>query len=414
MNPSDLSCHLPHWRCSEPLRTEDYAQIRQSMMLESFKWDTQIADTNTLAPFALILPSHLWNQLARLAELLTQEALQAEAELKQRPDLWKHFGLPRSIQQAMAESAAWTPTAVRVLRFDFHPTPQGWRISEANSDVPGGYTEASNFCKLMSEQIPATVPVGHPASRLADMLAKQVPPGGRVAFLSAPGYLEDQQITAYLAHLLRQRGCITPLVHPGQVQWQEGIAYVQGQPVDTIFRFYQGEWLVRSQRYHWMPFFRGGKTAVCNPGSALFVESKRFPLVWDRLTTPLPTWKALLPTSCHPYQINWLTNCRWLLKTAYCNTGDTVTMPGIANRQTYLKAVSNALLSPRDWVAQECFETLAISTPVGQMYPCLGVYTINGTATGIYGRIARQPIINFSALDVAVLSEVEVKRITNG
>ena len=135
------------------------------------------------------------------------------------------------------------------------------------------------------------------------------------------------------------------------------------------------------------------------------MESKRFPLVWNKLKTSLPTWKALLPSSCHPYQINWLNDRRWLLKTAYCNTGDTVTMPGVANRQTYLKAVSNALLFPRNWVAQECFETFAITTPLGQMYPCLGVYTINGKAAGIYGRMAKQPVINFGAIDVAVLTQ---------
>lgn len=26
----------------------------------------------------------------------------------------------------------------RFLRFDFHPTEEGWRLSEANTDVPGG------------------------------------------------------------------------------------------------------------------------------------------------------------------------------------------------------------------------------------------------------------------------------------
>ena len=262
MNQSiPLSCHLQQWRCSELLNAEVYGQIRQFMMLEGFKWDAQVADVNTLAPFALILPAHVWEQLVRLAELLTQEALAAELELQQRPDLWKHLGLPRAVQEAIAHSAPWTPAAVRVLRFDFHPTLQGWRISEANSDVPGGYTEASNFCKLIAEQIPGAVPVGHPAHELADALATQVPPGGRIVFLSAPGYLEDQQIILYLADLLRQRGCTTLLAHPNQVQWQDGIAYIQSQPVDAIFRFYQGEWLVRVQGQNWSPFFRGGKNA---------------------------------------------------------------------------------------------------------------------------------------------------------
>jgi hypothetical protein len=42
-----------------------------------------------------------------------------------------------------------TPAAARVLRFDFHWTDQGWKISEVNSDVPGGYCEASDLPRLM-------------------------------------------------------------------------------------------------------------------------------------------------------------------------------------------------------------------------------------------------------------------------
>ena len=37
------------------------------------------------------------------------------------------------------------------------------------------------------------------------------------------------------------------------------------------------------------------------------------------------------------------------------------------------------------------------------MYPCLGVYTIDGRAAGIYGRIAPKPFIDYAAVDVAVL-----------
>ena len=406
--PLDLDCCLQQWRCSDPLDADVYAQIRQAMLLKGFKWDAQIGDINTLAPFALILPSHTWQQLAYLAELLTQETFAAEAELQQRPDLWKTLGLPRSLRPAMAQSAPWTPAAARVIRFDFHPTPKGWRISEANNDVPGGYTEASNFCKWLAEQIPETQPAGDPAGRLATALANQMPPGGHIAFLAAPGYLEDQQIIAYLAQLVQQRGCVAHLAQPDQVQWRDGVAHLAGMPIAAILRFYQGEWLARSPNPQWFHFFRGSKTPVCNPGSALFGESKRFPLVWPQLQTALPTWQALLPPTREPRSINWLNQTDWLLKTAYCNTGDTVTMRGIANRQTYYKAIGQALLRPHDWLAQQQFASLAIATPAGPMYPCIGVYTIDGKAAGIYGRMAPQPLINFAAIDVAVLIQAAV------
>ncbi len=70
--------------------------------------------------------------------------------------------------------------------------------------------------------------------------------GSQVALLSATGYMEDQQITAYLAALLRQFGCTAHLAHLRQVRWQSGVAHLRTAwyrgPLDAVLRFYQGEW----------------------------------------------------------------------------------------------------------------------------------------------------------------------------
>jgi hypothetical protein len=58
-------------------------------------------------------------------------------------------------------------------------------------------------------------------------------------------------------------------------------------------------------------------------------------------------------------------------------------------------------------VAQRRFETLPIDTPAGAMYPCLGVYVLDGKAIGIYGRISAKAVIDHTAIDVAVLLEKE-------
>ncbi len=62
-----------------------------------------------------------------------------------------------------------------------------------------------------------------------------------------------------------------------------------------------------------------------------------------------------------------------------------------------------ARLWPNRWVAHRRFEALSVRTPAGPMYPNLGVYTVNGAAAGIYGRMAPRPLIDFAAVDVAVL-----------
>ncbi len=48
-----------------------------------------------------------------------------------------------------------------------------------------------------------------------------------------------------------------------------------------------------------------------NPGSAVLTESKRFPLVWDRLSTELPTWRRLLPATVDVRDADWVPR-RWV------------------------------------------------------------------------------------------------------
>ena len=44
-----------------------------------------------------------------------------------------------------------------------------------------------------------------------------------------------------------------------------------------------------------------------------------------------------------------------------------------------------------------------LETPRGPRYVCLGVYSVDGRAAGIYGRMSTTPVIDHQAQDVAVL-----------
>jgi hypothetical protein len=380
------------------------------MVLEHAKWDPQVGDVSTLAPFPLVLPADVWRDLGYLAELLAAEAGEAERELMGRPDLIDRLGLPGPVRRALGagRKGPSSPAAARVVRFDFHPTSEGWRISEANADVPGGYTEASEFPRLMAEYYPRSRPIGDPAGRLVEALVVATGGSGRIALVSAAGYMEDQQVTAYLATRLRRLGCEAYPARPHQVKWRDGVAQLAAGwyrgPLDAILRFYQGEWLARRPaREGWHFFFRAGLTPACNPGSALLVESKRFPLVWDDLSVPMTTWRTLLPPTRDPRRADWRRDPGWVLKTALCNTGDTVAAPGLCGPGRWREAAWDASLRPWHWVAQRRFETLAIETPAGPLYPCLGVYVVDGAAAGLYARMSPHPLIDFQAIDVAAL-----------
>jgi glutathionylspermidine synthase len=400
-------CRLDEWLCPGPLGDADFARLRRRMVLDHFKWDPQVGDVETLARFPLVLPSSVANDLARMAESLAAETVAAEGEFRVRPELHHRIGFPRRLWRMFGKRSELTPRAARVMRFDFHPTADGWRISEANSDVPGGYTESSHFPRLMADHFPGCQPAGDPIASLIEATQLQAGFPSRIGLLAAPGYMEDQQVIACLAQAFRQRGWKTVLGRPSQLEWEEGHAILQtadgSVPLDCVFRFFQGEWLPRLRSRYWRQLFVGGRTPVCNPGIALLTESKRFPLIWDKLKTPVPTWQALLPETRDPRSAPWRRDADWLLKRAFGNNGDEVIDREFNTRRDWRKTVLAVRFWPRAWVAQRRFEARSIATPDGPRYPCLGVYTVNGRFSGIYGRIAAKPFIDYAAADVAVL-----------
>lgn len=411
--PNSLPLHetalIPDLRAGPALDPATMCSVRRQLMLDGCKWDPQVGDVDTLAPFPIILKRQVWTRLAAEAEQLTREAMTAEAEIVRRPELLARLGLPRALLRALlAESAPLTPGAGRVIRYDFHPTTKGWQISEANSDVPGGYSESSYFTGLMATRFPQWQPAGNPAKSWSDALAASAGHGGTVALLSAPGYLEDHQVISFLARQLNVRGCRAFLCGPAQIHWRDGLAHLETGyhrgPVDVLVRFYQAEWLSRLPRSTgWENFIRGGKTLVANPPLAIISESKRFPLVWDQVSTPLPTWRALLPETREVRRAP--DNNDWLLKTAYCNTGDTVSIRELMPRRAWLGTRLSAWLRPNHWLAQRRFESVPIPTPAGPRHVCLGIYTVNGRAAGAYVRLAEKPVIDFAAVDAALLIE---------
>jgi glutathionylspermidine synthase len=398
-------------RTGRELNAADAASIRRRMVLDGFKWDPQVGDTNTIAPFPIILRAACWRELASLAEKLASELSAAEAALFERPDLHGQLGLPWRFRQLLrrADRASLTPSAARALRFDFHLTDDGWRISEVNSDVPGGFTEASNLPALMMPHYPGTRTAGHPADVWADALCETAA-GAHIGLLAATGFMEDQQIMAYLASLLGRRGFIAHFIGPRDIVWRDGLAYTrscaESKPLSAIVRFFQAEWLASSRRKcGWPMLFVGGRTPVTNPATAALVESKRFPLIWDKLGVALPTWRSLLPETRAPRDAPWQTDDGWLVKSALCNTGDTVSIRELLTPRQWHRVCRDVRWRPGHWLAQRRFSPMPLDSPAGKIYPCFGVYTINGRASGIYGRFSLKPLIDFAATDVAVLIE---------
>jgi glutathionylspermidine synthase len=384
-------------------RVDDFDDIRRSMALHHFKWDAQVGDTDALASFPLLISKSEWTELASMAESLTREMISAEMRIADDDLASNLLGVPRAIRPLLRRlTDEATPSLGRIVRFDFHRTPNGWRISEANSDVPGGFTEASSFTSMMAHAY-GNAMTGDPARAWLDAISNRAQ---NVALLVAPGWLEDSQVVAFLERGLRDRECAPQVVAPHQIRWSEGFAHLEDLRLDAIVRFHQAEWLARlSSSCDWHPFFVGGKTLVGNPGIAITSESKRFSLACEALDLSMPTWRALLPETCDPRHVAWHRDDDWILKGAFGNTGENVRIRSQLTKLAWTRAALSARLQPSKWVAQRRFESTSIDTPDGPRHVCVGVYTIDGVAAGAYARLSSRAMIDFAAVDVAVLLE---------
>jgi glutathionylspermidine synthase len=398
------------WRCGIPLGPECYRHVLRRAIFDCCKWHTQVNGQPVLCSFPLLLDRSVWNGLTRQAEKLAREVLAAEHELLRRTDLHSELGLPRALRSRLRRTLASGPTngGVRTMRFDFHWTVEGWRISEANTDVAGGYIEASGVTRLIADHNPGCCPPGDPAGALIAAIRRQLGTGSKVGLMHATVYVEDRQMMLYLAQRLEEQGISAFLFDPTQLVWQQGMAGVANDnyrgPLDLVFRFFPAEWLLHlSARTGWEHLIAGGRTSVCNPGYAVLTQSKRFPLVWDRLATLLPTWRLLLPETRAPDRLHFDDVRGWVLKPALGHEGHNVGIHGVTEESTWRTIRRRARWNSGAWTAQRRFTPLALPTPEGLLYPCLGIYVIDGQAAGAYGRVATRPLIDDRSREIAVL-----------
>ena len=408
--------HQPEIDAGPALGPAAFAELRRRMVFEHCKWDPQVEDVSVLAPFPLLISEATSAELAAAAESLAAETQAAEEELAGRADLAARLGLPRAIVRVLRRRATTRPpgaTAPRVMRFDFHPTPDGWRISEVNSDVPGGFIEAAAFPRLVAERLAddgvgAWPPAGDPAAALCDAVGRLVPAGSTVGLVHATAYTDDRQVMVFLARGLEALGLQTCLVSPVQLRWRDGRADIESDfcrgAAAALVRFFPAEWLPNlPAASDWAEMVTGAETPLVNPATALLTQSKRFPLAWDELTTPLPTWRRLLPETRDPRDADWRRDDGWVLKPALGRVGEAIGMRGVTPGKEWNAIRRGAAWFPRHWAAQRRFDALPVEAPGGRVYPCLGVYTVGGRAAGIYGRIAAAPLVNHLSRDVAVL-----------
>jgi hypothetical protein len=399
------------WLPVDPLSDDDFAALRRRAIFDCDKWDPQVGDACVIARYPLVIARDAWTTVSTLAEALARETIAAERELLGRSELWRDLRLPRRIRGALSRASIDGPpaTAARLMRFDFHFTTNGWRISEVNSDVPGGLNEASGFADLMGPRYPHAASTGDPAGAYAKALAAAMGPRSTAACVHATAFSDDHQMMRAIARRLEAAGHRVHLASPAHLRWHDARAHLVtewcNEPIDLVVRFFPADWLPSLPRHSgWTHFFAGAHTPLSNPATAVLSQHKRFPLVWDRLRTNLPTWRLLLPETRDPREVPWSTSEEWVLKPVLGRAGEGVCIRGIASDKELRRTALQVRCWPSAWIAQRRFDTSSLLIAGQPVFPCLGIYTLDGCAIGWYGRIATRPLIDSSAADAAVLA----------
>lgn len=385
----------------------NFAEFRRRVIFDCCKWDPQVGDYCTIADHAAILAPAAAQRLSGWAEQLAAETESLEMALQSRPDLWKTLSLPSALTRALRNSDASPRKHIRLMRFDFHPTPEGWRISEVNSDVPGGLAESTVLPTLAAQRIAGAHAWPGATPALCAAMQRRLAPGSRIALVHATAYSDDRQVMRHLGDHLTLAGFSTCLVAPDHLAWADGqvrcIADGDEGRIDGIARFFPAEWLPSlPRRSRWQSFFGDAPTA-CNHPVAMLAQSKRLPLTWNALDIAVPTWRALLPETLDPRDAPWRRDDNWILKPALGRVGEGIGIRETMSARDLRRIRMAATLQPRHWIAQRRFDSLPLSTTRGDRHLCIGVFTVDGKAAGFYGRLARHPRIDKEAQDIAVL-----------
>lgn len=387
---------------------EKYSGYRYDVIFKAYKWDPQVGDHNTVAKHAIILDQDTARQLEIYAERLSEETMLMEEALISRPDLIKRLGLPPKIEKNVNRLAGYERSRnIRLMRFDFHPSEDGWVVSEVNSDVPGGLAEASVLPQLTGEFFDDCEPRKHVGQSILDAFSERVRENGTVAFVHATSYSDDRQVMEFLSDYFRDHGYNAVFAAPDHIVWKDRKAFciLNGNegPVDGIARFFPLEWLTGLPRKSdWKGYF-DCETASCNHPVAILTQSKRLPLVWDDLRLDIPAWKSLLPETRDPGTVRQ-DDPGWIFKPALGRVGEGISiMEAINEKESKLirKAVRRY---PRDWVAQRRFISRPVKDISGEAFHlCIGVFTVNGKSAGFYGRMSPYPRIDFRAEDIPIM-----------
>lgn len=398
-----------------PIPNDMYNEYKLDVMLDCYKWDPQFCDNNTVAKYALVLSEKEHEELKLLTEKLIKETTEAENFLNKNLKYTKALEIPNKFRSDIKSMKNYNPDKhIRLMRFDFHPTLENkWAVSEVNSDVPGGFAEATlmnrKSLEYLSNENYYAISFG---DFLADAIKKKVRQGGRIMLVHCTSYSDDRQVMQFLGDKLSGMGYEVIYAAADQLKFENGKAISilnnrEGE-VDGIIRFSPLEWVADMKTKNWHGYF-DTETVSCNHPIAIFAQTKRFPFVWDLLESKgidLSTWRELLPETLKVNDKK--VDDKFIYKPVYGRVGENISIKEACKDDEYKKILEDVKRHPKKYLAQKKFNSRPLTNEDGEeFHVCIGSYGVENSHAGYYARISRSPRIDSYAADIPVLIEKE-------
>ena len=398
-----------------PIPNDMYNEYKLDVMLDCYKWDPQFCDNNTVAKYALVLSEKEHEELKLLTEKLIKETTEAENFLNKNLKYTKALEIPNKFRSDIKSMKNYNPDKhIRLMRFDFHPTLENkWAVSEVNSDVPGGFAEATlmnrKSLEYLSNENYYAISFG---DFLADAIKKKVRQGGRIMLVHCTSYSDDRQVMQFLGDKLSGMGYEVIYAAADQLKFEncKAISILNNREgeVDGIIRFSPLEWVADMKTKNWHGYF-DTETVSCNHPIAIFAQTKRFPFVWDLLESKgidLSTWRELLPETLEVNDKK--VDDKFIYKPVYGRVGENISIKEACKDDEYKKILEDVKRHPKKYLAQKKFNSRPLTNEDGEeFHVCIGSYGVENSHAGYYARISRSPRIDSYAADIPVLIEKE-------
>ena len=390
---------------------EKFEDYRLNAIFDCYKWDPQFEDNNTLAKYVLVLTKEEHEEIKRLTELIDKETIEAEEFINNNLNIAKPLALPKKIYNELKKMKNYDKNKhIRLMRYDFHPTTENkWAVSEVNSDVPGGFAEATLLPKLANSLFNNEYSFISFGDILTSSIEKKVIPNGRIMLVHCTSYSDDRQVMQYLGDKLTTKGFDVIYGAADHLRFKDNIAYsiLDGKEgkVDGIFRFTPLEWLKDIKPKNWGGYF-DTITPSCNHPIAIFAQTKRFPLIWNTLEKngiSLDTWKSLLPETIEVRDSKGKEG--FIFKPACGRVGEKISIKEACDNEEYIDILKDVKKHPKAYLAQKKFISKPLVIDDKEFHVCLGSYTVDGNHAGYYARISKTPRIDSNACDIPVIIE---------